>query len=320
VTIMKPDDDSAERWAIRIDAGPLKHHEQAELDCWLAEDERRQGALLRAEAALAYLDRARALGYVSPDNEATIAPPLYRRRSVLAIGSLGGLAAAGLGGLLISQPGTERIDTVIGEVRRVPLADGSVASLNTASRIAVQMKPERRLVKLEDGEAWFQVAHDKSRPFVVEAGDVRVQAIGTAFSVRRRGDGADVLVTEGAVETWVVGREQARTRIAAGNKSFVADDAPAIRVVQASDQIDRELAWRSGELALNGETLGYAVAELNRYNERKLVVDDAELSREPLVGYFRTNDPENFGKAVAGMVGARVTNDGQTIRIVRPGT
>jgi transmembrane sensor len=316
---MKPDDDSAERWAILIDAGPLAEHQQAELKRWLDEDERRQGALLRAEAALAYLDRARAFGDGDPRLVPGLAHSLYSRRAVLAAGSIGGLTAAGVGGLFFARSGTERIRTAIGEVRRVPLADGSVAALNTSSGIAVQMKPEQRLVKLEDGEAWFQVSHDHRRPFVVEAGHVRVQAIGTAFSVRRRGAGADVLVTEGVVETWVAGHEVAHTRIAAGSKTFIADEVSAIKVVQASAQIDRELAWRNGELSLNGETLGYAIGELNRYNERKLVIDDPVLSQEPLVGYFRTNDPENFGRAVADMVGARITVDGRTIRITRQG-
>ena len=170
---------------------------------------------------------------------------------------------------------------------------------------------QRRDVKLENGEAWFQVAHDKARPFVVEAGDVRVQAVGTAFSVRRREGGADVLVTEGVVDAWVVGHENDRTRIAAGSKSFVADATPDIEVVEASSDIDRALAWRTGELALNGESLGYAASELNRYNTRKLVIDDPKLGREPLVGYFRTDHPENFGRAVAKMVGAKGRDRGR---------
>ena len=74
----------------------------------------------------------------------------------------------------------------------MPLPDGSFASLNTASRVSVRFTPERRAVRLEEGEAWYQVAHDRARPFVVEAGPVRVQAVGTAFSVRRREGGVDV--------------------------------------------------------------------------------------------------------------------------------
>jgi transmembrane sensor len=314
------DEDEILRWAIRLDGEPLSESEQQGLDEWLGEDESRQGALLRAQAALAYLDRGRALGsaFDLPRDEPTAEETArVGRRGFLVGGVLSGLIAAGFGGFLLFHPGVENIATGLGEVRRIPLADGSVASLNTDSRIAVAIGKMARHVKLEDGEAWFQVAHDKSRPFIVEAGQVRVEAVGTAFSVRRRDDGADVLVTEGAVETWVVGHEQERRRIAAGAMGFVAAATSAVEVKQAPEKIDRALAWRNGEIALDGESLAYAAAEINRYNERKLVIDDPDLAREPLVGYFRTNEPENFGKAVAGMLGAQVTEDGNTIHLAR---
>lgn len=179
----------------------------------------------------------------------------------------------------------------------MPLADGSLATLNTASCIAVAMAPERRTLTLEVGEAWFRVAPDKTRPFVVEAGGIRVQAIGTAFSVRRRGEGADGLVTEGTIETWVVGHEASRRRISGGSRGFVFEAQPAIEVAAAPQEIKRQLAWRSGELVLDGETLAYAVGEINRYNLRKLVLADPALRSTPLVGYFRTTEPENFGRA-----------------------
>lgn len=311
------DEDEAARWAIRLDGEPLSEVEQGTLNAWLEADERRRGSLLRAEGALAYLDRGRALAEPPVEADDTYHSSLINRRRFIALGSIGGLATASLLGFVLTRSGAIEIQTAIGEVRRVPLSDGSVASVNTNSKIAVEMQGQRRQVKLEDGEAWFQVAHDKARPFIVEAGEVRVQAVGTAFSVRRREGGADVLVTEGVVETWIVGHENRRTRIAAGSKSFIADAAPAIEVVEAPGDIDRALAWRTGELALNGESLAYAASELNRYNRRKLVIDDPKLAREPLVGYFRTDQPENFGRAVAAMVGARIEVEGDTIRLSR---
>src|SRR3546814_5104405 len=73
----------------------------------------------------------------------------------------------------------------------LPISDGSIATVNTASRIAVALEPERRHITLEEGEAWFQVAHDAHRPFVVDVGSVRIRAVGTAFSVRRNPEGVD---------------------------------------------------------------------------------------------------------------------------------
>ncbi|MGP7796999.1 FecR family protein [Sphingomonas sp. CLY1604] len=319
------DDDHAARWAVRLDGEPLSPREQAELDGWLEADERRRGALLRAEAALAYLDRGRALvapgdAVVTEGGTGRVLPLRDRRRFLIGGGAMAAIAASGLLVMVLRPAPPVDVRTAIGEIRRVPLADGSVAAVNTDTdlTVAVASPGRQRDVMLERGEAWFKVAHDKTRPFVVAAGDVRVQAVGTAFSVRRRDRGVDVLVTEGVVETWVVGRERDRTRIAAGSKSFVADSSPAIEVVAAPADIDRQLSWRTGELALNGESLAHAVAELNRYNVRKIVVEDQALGRTPLIGYFRTDQPENFGRTIAAMKGARVHVEGDTIRLSSP--
>ena len=129
-------------------------------------------------------------------------------------------------------------------------------------------------MRVEQGEAWFQVAKDKQRPFVVAAGRARIRAVGTAFSVRRRAGGADVLVTEGAVEVWADGAEGHRVRLSAGARGFIADDAAIVQQPAAPSAIDRALAWRSGKVDLAGDRLDSAVAEFNRYNQRRLVIAD----------------------------------------------
>jgi transmembrane sensor len=315
---MAEDEDTAVHWAIRLDAGPLTAAEQTAIDTWLAEDERRAGALLRAEAALVYLDRGRALAEPAANDDAIVTRRRFARRHFIAASMLAGPIAAGLA--IFMTPSNEAFSTTVGEVRKLPLADGSTATVNTASRITVALEPARRHVVVEDGEAWFEVAHDKNRPFIVDAGDVRVEAIGTAFSVRRHDDGVDVLVTKGVVETWRVGRESERTRLSGGQRSFVATSTSKIVAVEADEEIERALAWRGGGLALNGEPLSYAVAELNRYNRHQLVVEDPVLSRTPIVGYFRTDNPDGFARSVADLIGARVERLPNQTQLVPIGT
>src|SRR3546814_6338531 len=132
------------------------------------------------------------------------------------------------------------------------------------------MKPKVRQIALKSGEAWFQVAKDRARPFVVEIGDVRVRAVGTAFSVRREANGVDVQVTEGVVEVWRVGDEANIRRVSAGKRAFVAPDKAVVSVAAATEAIDRALAWRTGQLVFDGDTVAEAVAEFNRYNVRKI--------------------------------------------------
>jgi transmembrane sensor len=225
--------------------------------------------------------------------------------------------AAIVAGIDIWPQAGERIETAVGEIRRVPLKDGSMAAVNTATRLAVILRPEIRQVTLDQGEAWFQVAKDRSRPFVVEAGEVRVQAVGTAFSVRRTDTGADVQVTEGVVEVWRIGDEAGRRRIAAGTRTFVDNASGPQRAAEAGPDIDRSLAWRSGQLIFDGDTLGAAAAEFNRYNSVQVRIADPVLAQEKFVGRFRTNEPDAFARAAAVILGAHAHVGGDEIVLSR---
>jgi transmembrane sensor len=312
-------DEEAAAWAVRVDAHELDVEHDPELQAWLSGDARRAGALLRAQAAISFLDRGRALANVAPpvDVEAKAAHRPSRRA---LISGLGGAAAAGLvGGVGLWAARPQRLDTRLGEIRRVPLADGSLVAINTKTTLEVAMKPKSRRIVLKEGEAWFQVAKDPERPFVVSAGLVRVRAVGTAFSVRRgdeAGAGVDVMVTEGVVETWVEGEQTPRRRLSAGSRIVLASAAsPA--VAESPSEIERSLAWRNGEIALDGESLAQAARLFNRYNGRQIVIDDQALAQEHFVGLFQTNEPESFAAAVAATLGASVSTDDGVIRIGR---
>ena len=318
----------ASDWVARIDRADLDEAARAELDAWLAGDSRRRGAFLRAQAAWRMLDRVRALpvdavGFLESDHVdgALPVPSSGRVRRRFVLGGAIALAAGASGvALLPALPFLARdfYRTEIGEVRRLPLADGSLAAINTQSELEVALTDNRRSIRLQKGEAWFQVAKDTERPFVVSAGDVRVQAVGTAFSVRRAGVGIEVQVTEGVVETWTVSDAGRRMRLSAGSRTVIAEDGKAVQPpVEAAVELDRRLAWRSGQLILDGDTLEQAAAEFNRYNERQVVIADPALARERLVGRFRTNEPDSFARAVALTLGARVSASDGEIRITR---
>ncbi len=298
---------AAARWVVRADREDL---DQAELAAWLAGDTRRQGAFVRAQAAWGLLDRGRALGGEEVSDKAR---PRVGRRGLLA--GLGAAAAACVAVVATPRLLAARYGTAVGEIRRVPLADGSLAAINTDTALEVAMKPRKREVRLDRGEAWFQVAKDVQRPFVVESGPVRVRAVGTAFSVRRRDGGCEVLVTEGVVEVWSEGAGEEPRRVTAGERVFASDSAGAARPLPASLEITRELAWREGQIVLDGEAFGAAAEEFNRYNARKIVIADPALAEQKLVGWFRTNEPESFARAAAASFGARVTVRGDAILV-----
>lgn len=302
-------EEAAARWVFRLDREGRTPETQAELESWLAADPRRRGAFLQAEAAWAMLDPACDLEAASVASDH---PPQLGRRRLLA-GAGAAMAASFIGGLWLANLG-DRYRTAIGEIRRVPLRDGSVAAINTDSRIEVALADTARTVVVGRGEAWFQVAKDAARPFTVEAGPIRVRAVGTAFSVRRRDDGADVLVTEGVVEAWSEVEKQ-MVRLSAGERAFIGVRSKAILVPPAPSDVDRKLAWRSGKIDLAGETLASAAEEFNRYNARKIEVAP-RLAAEQFFGVFRTDDPEGFARAVKVSLGAALDlSDPATIMI-----
>ena len=194
-------DEQAARWAVRLARAALLPEEQRQLDAWLSSDVRHHGALVRARAHWVDLDRLAALhpGAVEPRTQAPVWPRVTRRQWIGATAA----AAAGLGaGLswLAVRGRSQRYVTGLGEVRRIPLADGSTVVLNTASELLVNISERQRHLELLRGEALFEVAPDRARPFVVLTEAMVVHAVGTAFDVRLEADHLDVMVTEGTVE------------------------------------------------------------------------------------------------------------------------
>jgi transmembrane sensor len=187
--------------------------------------------------------------------------------------------------------------THIGEFQRVSLGDGSTIELNTDSEVRVRYTADERHVDLTRGEALFHVAKNPTRPFDVDAGATTVLAVGTAFSVRlhdeKRVDQVDVVVSEGRI---AINPPSSQT-YSAGTVATVRNgrvDATTL----SSDDITGHLMWTTGRLVFQGEKLGDVVAEINRYNERKLLVNDPDISGLRIGGTFQATDPEGFARAL----------------------
>lgn len=311
-------DEEAARWALRH---PLSPEEERALEDWLAQDRRHAGALLRIQAALSAVDRA-----IVSDPDEMVSPSQLARREPSRrwmVASLGGVAAtaaataAGIG--VLGWPGLrgDRITTARGEIRRLPLIDGSVATIDTESDLHLAMTGETRHVALAAGQAWFQVAKDRHRPFVVDAGIAQVRAVGTAFSVHRTEAGVQIAVTEGTVVAWCDDAKGAMSVLTAGQFATFTRGGDAPQTGTAPAAIERSLAWREGEISLEGETLGDAVASFNRYNRQQLVVDEPGLARERLVGLFKIGNPADFAAMLKRSIGVVVTVTPEEIRLSR---
>jgi transmembrane sensor len=297
----------------------LDADERAHLDAWLAEDTRHKGAYIRAMVIDNAIAQAVAQQSLGPGEDRyalrsdASEPTGTSRRAWLKYGAWA--AGVGLFGVGISLKVAERDTTLAtsrGEFRRVALADTSVASINSSSRLEVKLTSEKRQITLVKGEAWFDVAKDKTKPFIVEAGDVRVRAVGTAFSVRRFKDGAEVLVTEGTVEVWT---GHAKALISAGQRSFVPYRTAQITVTRQPQEIQRKLAWRDGKLIFTRQTLGEAVADFNRYSVKKIVISDPALENKRIFGQYQIDAAEQFARDIGAYLNVPIEVDAERIVI-----
>lgn len=302
----------AAAWALRH---PIARDEQADFEAWLRRDPRHPGVLLRSLAGLSVID-------ASLQSDHRFAParsyrfPAITRRWMMA--GTGGAIAATLAGMFgWSRLGGQYVATSRGEIRRLPLADGSVATINTSSELRIVLASDNRRIELARGQAWFEVAKDRTRPFVVDAGVAQVRAVGTAFSVSRGAGGVQVAVTEGTVAAWPSDSTGAMIILEAGQFANFSKDAAPPTVGSAPAAIERTLAWRSGDISLENETLAEAVAQFNRYNRQQLVIESPGLADERLVGLFKIDKPANFAAMVSASLDADVVESGDQIRLVR---
>ena len=310
-------DDQALDWVVKQSSGSLDEADRRAFDAWYDQGERQQGAYLRAQAIWHTLDKTTIqanLRPASPGRALGETRKTTSRRGLL-IGGASAAVAAGVAGWFLAPRlrAPNVLASAAGEIRKIPLADKSVASLNSASQIEVDLTPAMRRIVLTRGEALFQVAKNPERPFIVEAGNARVQAVGTAFGVTRKDGGAEVLVTEGIVEVWNSDGDGARRRLTAGQSTFISEIPAAIVVASVPADVERKLAWHDGKIILDNETLGDAVAEFNRYNETKLVIADPAIRDRRFVGQYRLDQPDDFADTVHALLDIPVSRTDKAI-------
>jgi len=319
-------DKVAADWVARLDAGPLTEDEQSELDGWLAADSRCLGAFARARAL-----------FISPDiAEAVEAPRPGPISGVTRRGFLAALAASVAVAAFVVGRQDHGIVTdyasAVGEIRTIPLEDGSRVTLNTDSLVSVEYRRHSRLVRLIRGEAYFEVAKNPERPFIVQGPAAQARAVGTAYSVRLGDDERmQVRVTTGRVAVEPPPSalaESLRLSPIADNGAYLdANQQADVRVVREGpykgqvqisirdvtpDSVERSLMWREGLLSFEGETLAEAIEEFARYSRQKVVLQGA-VARERVSGLFSATDPAGFSRAIAIGLKLKIKTENDTI-------
>lgn len=295
-------EEEAGRWVVRMHSDQVTSKDERMFAAWLAEDEAngaaydRQNKLWSSVGALRH--DSSAMEALSDLREATPQPERPTRRGLLAASIAGGAIAAAGGSWLGYRVlfGTQAYATEIGEQRRIVLDDGSAVTLNTNSALRLRFTDNERRLWLDHGQAFFAVAHDAGRPFRVFVGEDEVRAVGTAFDIRREGSRAMVTVEDGAVAVYratVTERLRAEPAVVVeASQQLVVAPAQEMRIAVVDTR--RTGAWRFGQIVLDADPLSTAVAEINRYNARQIVIADPSLNGIAINGVFQTGRPEAF--------------------------
>lgn len=269
--------------------------------------------------------------------ESRTAPRLRRKRSeragmgVAASVLIAAIAAGALGWNLYQryywpEVGDEAVVAATADpVRNAKLSDGSRLQLAARSVVEVDYSADRRFLALRDGEAYFSVAANPERPFVVHVEDARIRAVGTAFNVRRAGRRTVVTVTEGTVEIHRRGDDR-RIRAVAGEQVAWEDApqgadspdepeavaAPNEPVRIAAVDVSEVLAWREGRLEYTDEPLYAVIADFNRYAERSVEIRGDAVRRLRFSGTLLTDVTEEWLYALPHLFPVDVRRQGDT--------
>jgi len=312
----------AAHWAVLSELGDMTPESRIELEAWLAADRSHRGAFLRARAGVYAMEDmvlASKPGHVSHEHSSHPSVPdndNWDQYEAIAGGSFGrgllrwsGRALAGgaalaasvamlnLTGISVFSIFHKQQDAV-GEI--LALQDGSVATLSSDARISVTFSPDSRRITLLSGKASFKVAHNKARPFVVQAGEVYAQATGTVYSVERIGHtGGRVQVDEGSVLVWPGEERDQAVLIHAGGKLTLE---PGARPVESPAYTAPKLpAPALAQFSFDNVPVKQAAARFNSVNSAKIIIEDTVVGDMRIVGLFRANDPERFARAVAAL-------------------
>lgn len=296
------DGDAAEAaaWLAQHKLGTI---DEAAFHAWRDSDVAHAIAFARALAMWDGVDGAALAAVRAGERPALAAPVVSRRHFLQAASAVMAVGIVAAGTTATRAYAWSSASTGLGQNTRIRLPDGSVAALNTDSRLSWRFSARERTLWIERGEVALDLRHGADA--VVHGDDRAIHLSEGRFNVRLRGEALDLLVESGRAS--VMGRPAAVIDARTGVSSMlVSQDAAVVRHANA-EQVDGITAWQRNEILFQDATLGSAVEEYNRFLPRKIVIVDRELASIPVGGRFVTSDPSAFLHAVSSGLNVRVS-------------
>jgi transmembrane sensor len=286
-------------WLMQLDAAPHDAALRAKFEAWLAESDRHRAAFAVVEPVW------RTSADLAPaPAPATIvsfgvrpARPARRRITFAAIGAIAAAAAFLFLPALQLHLQADYL-TGVAEQRDLTLVDGSKIALDAGSAVAVRYGGQRREVDLLSGQAFFEVTHDRERPFVVKAGGVEVIVTGTAFSVDRSESGVTVAIREGSVDVALDGVPRPIASLVGGERLQVSREGKAAKGRIAAGEV---ASWRDRQFIVYDATVRDVVAQLGRYRNGVVMFADGVIADRLVSGVIDLGKPTEALQALVAL-------------------
>lgn len=294
--------DSATRWYVLLRSGEATAADWQRYHHWRAADPRHDALCRQLETRLGVFQVPQAQGVSGKVLQQALDAPSSRRH-VLQVALAG--AGVAMGAALLSKPMgladlTADVRTGTGERRTVTLADGSELLLNAQSAADIQFDPQRRLVRLREGELLARVASDRNRPFLIQTEQAQVRAYGNRFVLRERQGQGQVVALDGALE---IDRQSGeRLQLAAGHE--VHFDRAGFGPVQVSSA--GATAWIDGFLQVRDRPLAEVIDALRPYHTGVLRLDPSVAGLR-VSGLYRLDNPQQILDTLARTLPIHIT-------------
>lgn len=322
------EEDQAALWAARLDGSVLSADDRMALDAWLAEDSLRRALLSDYCQLSTDLEQQLPLleGIKDPpvENQAAPAPAQsqpWLRRPAWVGAVLTAAAAVAVAMLWTGRVPTQsaNLATAVAQRSELTLADGTHVQLNAQTALAVDLGRTERRVRLAGGQAFFAVARDAARPFLVETPAGLVRVTGTQFDVRAESGGQlEVIVAEGHVQVSTGPGGVAPFALGVGDRFTAGPGGAAVSQLSAAE-LDRALAWRQGQIIFAGTPLREALARFARYHGRSITAA-ADVADLTVGARFSLDDLNGFFSGLETFLPVQVTPnaDGSVLVSRRP--
>jgi transmembrane sensor len=302
----------ASAWLVRLQGPSRTAAADAAFKAWLAEDTAHARAFARVTETWDIIP-----GAAEPSAAQAAVRVRPRRRVLKALAACLLLAVVG-GGVALYAWRNPVYQTAVGGQQTVTLGDGTRITLNTDTRLTVIYSKAERRILLNHGEAVFDDTPDSRRPFIVQAGDRVISALGTTFDVRNDPHFLEVTLIDGKVKVDPVasgqaGAEQGETTVLSPGERMTV--RPGAEPTVDRPNLEEVTAWQRGEMMFDDATLAKVVAELNRYGNTHVLLGNPALAQLRVSGVFVTRDPVEAAKAIAKLHDLNIVRSGQSVLI-----